>query len=107
MLVVIEELGDLSAVYGNASHVGRLIDLLLVQEIKHAKRWHSCNCISPKNEKLMLLLILMRDEDRVDAADDQLYHPWTQVQKPLVHFKDLNEVVTLRDFLLNADVATD
>ena len=47
----------------------------------------------------------MRDEERIDAADDQLDDPAPQVQEPLVHLKDLDEVVALGDLLLHADVA--
>lgn len=37
VLIVVEELGDFSAVYGDTSHVGRLVDLLLVLEVEHSK----------------------------------------------------------------------
>ena len=55
----------------------------------------------------MLFLVLKGYENGVDAADDQFYHPWSQIQKPFVDLKDFDEVVTLSDLFLNADVPSD
>lgn len=106
MFLVVEKLSDFLTINRNSSHIGWLVYVLLIGEVKRTLWSNLGDSIPAENEKAILLSHLTGNKYRVDSADDQLNDPRLITQKPLIDLKYLNTVVSLCNLLFNSNVAS-